>query len=878
MTSASRGRFFEKLLVGTTLAGALAFPAAALAQDNRNDGAAENDNVIVVTGSFIKRQADQASPVEAFGQDELSAIGVATPADLIDTLTINSGSQNRADGFNQSNSIGTSNANLRGLGVASTLVLLNGRRQTRSATATLAGDQFVDLSSLVPALAVARVEILKDGATSLYGSDAVAGVVNYITRDDFRGVEVDGGVIATTRDGQTDFDVNGLIGVGNDDVNIIAAISYFNRSPLSATARRDDFTSRDAFSVFGQPGTFLPLGGPLAFQRQPDPSCATQAAIDNSVVGVIPAGPIAGTCNFDFGDFFTLVAEEQRLLGFARLTANLSDSLEFFLEGGVSSTDVAAESTPSQPILFPPVITTANPANTFGAPALFFGRVLGAGANPNTDTYDSLTTRIAAGLKGEFGGGWSWETAVTHSSNNYVVRRGDTKVDAFNAAIACPNGPNDQATCYNPLFGAQNDPNLVNSILGTFRTEGTAKLTTFDAHVTGDVLDLPAGPLGVAFGVQYRKDELDYDYDSDTNSDNFFFNRQSDDFTGKQDVYAAFLELAIPVVDSLELQAAVRYEDFGGGNNTLDPKIGFLFQPVDGLSFRGTFGTSFRSPSIFQLNGSFSVPSRIVDAQSGGFATIAQTTRGDPNNPIGNQDSNTYNLGFTWDSDFGLSFGVDYWRFEYSNFITPENATALVAAVAADPSSPLAAQIIRAQNGTLLAVTSFYRNAGELTTDGLDINVSYDLPETSIGQFGIRANATRVLSYDLDDPVAGKIDGLGQRNFTNFGNPVQDWRINVGLGWESGVHSLNAFVRYVDSYVDENNANAKIESNTTVDVQYVLDVSDWVGAGDSGASITLGAKNLFDILPPDVRSRTGYDSLTGSPLGRQVYGRLKLSF
>lgn len=846
--------------------------------------APEYDEVIV-TGTYIRKksQGDQASPVDSYGRDNFSSIGAANPVDLINTLTINAGAQNNADGFNQSNSIGTTNINLRGLGVSSTLVLLNGRRQTRSATATLSGDQFVDMNSLIPTIAIGTVDTLKDGATSLYGSDAVAGVVNFKTRKGYQGVGIEVGTQTTTSDSQTDFDIGVIAGANSDRASFMGAVSYFDRSPLTALERRDDYPLRNALSVFGQPGTYLPLGGPNAFQRQPDPACSGLAATDNSVVGIIPGGPIAGTCQFDFGDFFTLVADEQRIQAYGEFSYEILPSLEFFAEAGLANTEVVAESSPTQPILFPPLITAANPANAVingapGAPLLFFGRINGAGSEPHQNTYDSDTKRFVAGLRGEFGSNWSWETAYTRSSNDYLAVRGDTFVDAFLTAISCPNGPNDTSTCYNPLFGATNSPSLVNSLLGDYTADSESSLTTLDAHVTGDLFELPAGPVGVAIGGQYRQDKLTYDYAQAVNDGNFYFNRQANDFTGEQSVYAGFIEAAIPVTSTLDIQAAIRYEDFGDDVNSVDPKIGFLFRPSADLSFRGTYGTSFRAPSIFQLNGVSSIPARVFDPQAGGLATISNTTAGDPANPVGNQSSDTYNLGFTWEAgDSGFTFGADYWRFEYTDFITPENATAIVAAVNADPTGPLAPQVTRSATGSLLAVTSFFRNAGALNTDGIDFNARYDFPEGDLGLFGITLGATTVLSYDLEDPIAGSIDGLGQRNFTNFGNPVQKWRGNLGLGWEKGIHSFNGFVRYIDSYTDENNANAQIDSFTTVDAQYSIDVSEWVGNEDNGTSLTFGVKNAFDQKAPNVISRTGYDALSANPLGRQVYVRLKAS-
>ncbi|MEM1397062.1 MAG: TonB-dependent receptor plug domain-containing protein, partial [Pseudomonadota bacterium] len=416
----------------TTIVASPAFAQDDLARDE-----------ITVTGSFVKTrsQADQISPITSIGADELSDVAAFNPADLVNTLTVNAGAQNNADGFNQSNSIGTTNINLRGLGVSSTLVLLNGRRQTQSAAATLTGDQFVDLNSLVPTIALDRVEILEDGATALYGSDAVAGVVNFLTRDTFTGFEANANFVTSTEDSQRDVQASVLWGGEWGGANLIAAFSFFDRTDLLAAERSDEFEQRNALSTFGQPGTFLPLAGPNAFQRQPDPACAATAETDPSVVGIIPAGPIAGTCQFDFGDFFTLVADEQRFQGYTKFTYD-AGVVRIAIDGGYTANDIEAKTTPSQPILFPEVITPANPGNLSGFPELFFGRVLGAGSAPFTDTYESDTWRISAVVSGDLNDTWSWEAGFVRAQNQYDTVRSDTAVDRFQAAIAGVGGPN----------------------------------------------------------------------------------------------------------------------------------------------------------------------------------------------------------------------------------------------------------------------------------------------------------------------------------------------------------------------------------------------------------------------------------------------------
>ena len=860
--------------------------SSAFAQDTNS--ITEADTVleeVVVTGSFIRRknQADQTSPIEVIGRVEMADVAAFNPVDLVATLPSNTGSQNQSDQANQGIAIGTANVNLRGLGVSSTLVLLNGRRQTLTASTTGNGDQFVDLNSLVPNIAIQQVEVLKDGASSLYGSDAVAGVVNFKTRNNFVGVELDANFVTTTSDSQEDLQFGALFGWdASDRFHLLGAVSFFDRSPLQAGQRRDEFELRNAFSTFGNPGTYLVFGAtPGPPTRTVDPACQTVAAVDDDV-NFIGAGPIAPTCQFDFGDFFPLVAEEERLLVFLRSDLTLNDSTELFAELGYADNAVVSSGAPSQALLRLQDVPSTNPAAAIlgippGGRARAFYRPDGAGQEAGSISLNHETLRLSGGLVGEFGNGWGWETAVTYGQNNYLYSNpGDTKIDRFSAALGGFGGPNNDQF-YNPLFGAANDPDVREDFRGVNTRDAESSLLTVDGHVTGEFGDLPAGTIGIAAGFQYRKDELSYDYSDDVNQDNLIFTRSAQDFSADQDVYALFVETDIPLTDNLNLQIALRYEDFGD-ENTTDPKIGLLWRPTDRLSLRGTFGTSFRSPSLFQQFGAFATPARVFDPMSGGLVSIARETKSDPDNIVGSQTSEALNFGVTWDSDeSGFTASLDYWSFEYEDFITPENPTAIVAANAA--TGAFADQVIRDPgSGTLLSVISFFRNAGSLDTDGLDLMLSKDWDTASAGTFTARVNIARRLSYDLADPVSGLIDGLGQRNFTNFGSSLPDLGGNIGLVWASAErHSANIFVRYTTDYRDENNGDARIDDLTTVDVQYRYQASGW-GNFESGPSISIGARNLGDEMPPDVVSRTGYDPQTHSPVGRQVYLSVKQTF
>ncbi|MCB2108341.1 MAG: TonB-dependent receptor plug domain-containing protein, partial [Rhodobacteraceae bacterium] len=262
---------------------------------------------VVVTGSrFVQSALDSPSPITVIGADDFLAGGYLAGGDIVRLLPSNVGSEFNADVFTQNLSVGTANFNLRGLGLNATLVLLNGRRQTVSGGIADDGSAFVDLNALIPLIALQRTEVLKDGASALYGTDAIAGVANFITKSDVRGVEMQLDYANTARSAQHDLMASLIAGTGGERFDVMAAASYLRRSWLPTPDR--DFTAGKAFSSFGQPGAYILLapspadpGIPFGLDRNIpiiDPDCSAGGGIRNPLAtqpdGLVNA--TAGTC------------------------------------------------------------------------------------------------------------------------------------------------------------------------------------------------------------------------------------------------------------------------------------------------------------------------------------------------------------------------------------------------------------------------------------------------------------------------------------------------------------------------------------------------------------------------------------------------------
>ena len=885
------------LLTSLTVTGACAFGVSTSAS-------AQTEDEVISVGSLIRRpaQADRASPVVSFDVEDIDSIGAKSIADLTQTLTINTGSENNPDAFTQNSTTGTTNINLRGLGVQSTLVLLNGRRQVLSAAVTNAGFNFVDTASLVPLIAVENLEILKDGASATYGSDAVAGVANFSTYNNFDGLRLSGQYQTVAGEGSSDeILLQALVGKNFDRGNILGAVSYTDRTALT-TAERRLSRPEDDTSVLGNPGSFQPLDGAAEGLPLIDPGCVANGGIPGgigSLPDVIPGAAFGlpldvGSCGFDFGDFFNLVPEEQRFTGYVQADFDLTDSISWRGEFTYADNEAIRGNSPSFPFLVGGVVTSANPGflpelSALGTTqAVFLGRASGNGGVVSPNITTSETWRFSTELAGDFGNtGVDWRVSYTQGENNHVVATEDTLVNEFRCALtgtcAAIGGPEGFFNPFSSSFDTiPNSPEIVDFITGTAVRDLTSELQVIDAVVSSPIGDSDAA---IAFGVQYRAEDYTGEFDANSQADNFGFIVGEQNFEGDQDVFAVFSEVVVPFSDQFELQAALRYEDYGDGvGDTLDPKVAFLFQPTDYLSLRGSFATSFRAPSVsqqfsqqtalFQLN-------LTPDADSATNVFVAARTFGPGSEGgiesgavgLSPEQSEAFNFGVSYEPFENLEFDLDIYNFNFTDVITAENAQAVFNADPTDES-----RILTNAAGTPVQINTNFVNAGSVETSGVDFGVKYTF-DTDYGTIVPFVQGTYILNYDLDDPQQGSVDGLGNRNFTNFGTSVPQLRFNTGFNWAWDAHRLDVFGRFIDGFQDDQNNNIDIDSHFTVDARYALSLGELFGNGlVEDTAFTVGIINAFDEDPPQVFTNGGFDSKVHDPRGRLVYVGLDVTF
>ena len=835
--------------------------------------------VVAKTGSRIARQADYATPLAEYDARALDNFAANDIRDLIGLLATDNGAENNSDNLTQNFTVGTANVNLRGLGVASTLVLLNGKRQVVSAVQTDAGASFVDLAALLPMLAVERVEILKDGASAVYGSDAVAGVVNFITRRDLDGLALRAEVRSRRGDGtQDDVNVDAAFGGGvGARGSFLLAASYLDRTSL-VLGEVDWLTP--ATSGFGNPGSFsLPSTGATVA----DPGCAGNGGLLQELAGG------STICRFDFGPQITAVPVEDRRQGFARVDWDWTPRTRLWAELGYARNDVSREVSPSFPVLNTPLVPATNPGNVFGEDVFFQGRPYGVGQPTEINYYQHSTARAAFGAEGQWSGNVSWDVSYVSAANDAVLNPRDIVAANFQAALLGFGGADCDASptavtpavagtgpCryFNPFSSAfaappgdatYNDPRLREFIVGDYLGDAESTAGVLDANVTGYFGDLGGGPAGFAIGVQRRDQRLTVVYDTVTRQDGFAFLIGNPNFAGETAVHATYGEVLLPLSPRFEVTGALRYADYGGGvGDTLDPKLTVLAVPASTLSLRASVGTSFRAPSTFQTQGVQTNFVNITDFD--GSTTFAgRRTVGDPN--LAPETSRAMNVGATWQPRGDVEFGVDLFDYAFEDVLRKDNAQAVVDA------DPFDARVQRTSAGTISIVNVAFINADAIDVRGADLFARGRF-DTGWGTLAAFFEGTVLAAYDVTN-AGVETNGLGKLNRANVGAPTQAFKATAGVNVSRGRTVANVLLRHVGAYEDDR--GQAIDAFTTWDANIRIDAGSLFGAA-SGAAITFGAVNIAGAAPPYVNVAGSYDPRSADPRGRRVFLRLELRF
>lgn len=867
--------------------------AFALAATGAVAQAAEQElEEVVVTGSYIKSSpTDGASPVDVVDRNYIDELAPVSIAEITRNLTVNSGSENVPDSFTSGATQGTSNVNLRGLGLGSTLVLVNGRRNTLAAATANDGSTFVD-TSMIPTSALQRVEVLKEGAASVYGSDAVAGVVNYITRTDFVGTEFGVHYQSTSSDSQEDTHLTFLHGweSGNGATNFVVAAEYLDRTPLSSS-KRPELTENaisglgNSFVLLGQlvgqptvtvdsgpyAGTWNALGGSV-----PDANCVANDGI------ILPQANGTERCGFLYGPRFNVVNEEERTHLYGNVAHIFENGMEFNAEAMWANVKVLDNpQSPSYPALsyLSTPILPGQAGNPFDVPLLWLGRPLGSSFPSPNAPRDNEHARVSLELDGMIGN-VGFNTALTHSVYDGYGVQPDTSTSRFTDLVNGVGGPNGNQS-WDLFTPSNNSQELVDFIAADQITSTETSLTVFDLVFDGEL----SATASYAAGLQYRRESLDVDrndasrveFDAQgnlTKPADLLFLGGGVNVDQDRNAWAAFTEVAWDVTQDLEFRLAGRYEDLSSGT-TFDPKVSARFRVNDQLILRASASTSFREASLAQQYASSVSLQGIQDFDTSGnpvgaavFIRVAQN--GNPN--LAPEEAENLNVGAIWEPTDALRMTLDYWSVDYTNVITIESAQGKVV------EDPTQSDVKRNQSGDLVGVTTNYFNAAAVDTHGIDLNAEYFFPSSDFGDMSVRTAITHMLKYEI--PVGGQqADVVGLFNHDNFARSLPETKANATFRWLRGPQNASITARYISSYETTRAAppagySQNIDSHLTWDLQYGYEFD----FQNLSSMVTLGVKNATDEAPPQVWDGVNfsYDPRQHDARGRMYYVQLKV--
>ncbi len=817
-----------------------------------------------VTGSRIKRiDTETPQPVVRVTEADFKATGFTTLGDAIRAMPQMSGQSLVSTDGGTSFTPGVSSFNLRGLGNNNTLVLINGRRAAPYASAGFNGFQTVFDFNSIPTAAIESLEILKDGASAIYGSDAVAGVVNVNLKKSYTGLttELSYGNTFTTDSGEKSFFM--IFGAQAGKVSIITTVDYQQRKSIyGPDLGYTDESNGTSVGGVDQRSSATPIAGVRGLVGLPQfPNGRATFLTPQANPTLANAVNVTPLYNFQEEAGFT---PDTRAFGFyTRAAYDFTPELTGFAEVSMRRFETLIDSAPSPYFSLNEngtapsgagVLPANNPFNPFGQPVFDLRWRMSFLGNRVQDVIAD-SPRMTFGLDGQIPGtDWSWNGALLYSKNTIdqlALTTADVLVqNALNGVVL--NGVTKFANPFGP-----NDPDIINYLTVQNPNHDEFEVRSADIAVSGPLYRLPAGEVGFAAGAEVRTERLK-NIGTQLNRDGGIVGgSQGSDTFGDRRLYSYYAELNVPVfksdnIGSLELQAAVRHEDYSDFGQTTKPKLAAVYRPMPELLIRGSFGESFLAPNLAFLHTSRSVsftaqslpdPLRPQDPNT----QIRQFGGGNP----GLQPEETEVLyGGVVLQPFArkqghlfreLSFGVDYFKFDQTNLIARLTANTILTNPAAFGhliirNAPLGTDTV----GTISHVLTTWQNLSTGTYEGYDFNTRLVLPKSErLGQFRVDLSATYIHSQEATNAAGVLIDADANWNFPLL-------RGTATLAWNKGDWASSVFVNYIGEYTTQGSGFASLPD---VGEQWL--VSPQVAyKGFWNSTITVGVRNVFDREPP----------------------------
>jgi len=863
---------------------------------------------ITVTGTNIPRvEREDALPVTVFTREDIDRTGATSAVELLQFITANSS----AGSVNLGTVIGLPTysaqvADLRGLGGARTLVLVNGKRVDSFAGET----QFVGGVNLatIPFTAVERVEVLRDGASAIYGSDAIAGVINFIIRQDYKGAEAMLYYGAPTRNGGgSQWQASGALGVGDlakDNYNVFVSVSYNDQQHLDQVDRNFSNTSyRPEIGLFNALSNTFP------------------GKITTGNIGAVSNGQLAApnhcapsTYIADHGDCFydparvhgvQMIPDDKlwNIFGSARYQIDNDWQAYLTLLYSRDETTYQIQPVPISDVFFygpntdVPATVTAIPSSPFyphalaaahgvdGQPLDVRYRAYENGFRNTTDTNDNA--QIVLGVKGRWKSwdvdGWfSWNEGKTdeHLNDGFPLYSGILPL--LNSGMVNLFGPN------TPDIAAElKATNYVGDIFNS-----TSKNYGLELVGSKEVFNLPAGSAALALGGAWREERLAQAPASVLARGDLTGSLIAKPVDGSRIIYAFFGELNVPILNTLEGNAAVRYDHYSDFGSATNPKFSLRWQPTGTFLVRTSWGTGFLAPSLYQLltpniggpSEELSDPVRCPVTGDIGidcFADFNTTNGGNPD--LRPETSEQFTAGFVVDPLPGMALSIDYFKINLTNAITAGiPVTSIMADLATygylvtrGPPAPDFPTL----PGRIINIDQRYINIGGIRVEGYDVEGRYRISAANWGRLSLTAAGTYYKRYDVEKPDRTWVGEVSNAFGAVTQGVIPRWKDYITATWENGQWSATLANTYQSAYIDVqtdfNGSLRRVGSMSLWDLQ-----GSYTGFKD--LKLTLGAKNLLDANPPltnqIISNQMGFDPGYYDPRARFVWGSVTCSF
>jgi iron complex outermembrane receptor protein len=880
-------------------------PYLAVAQTATTADAAKDQPVkmekFVVTGSLIPFAADApAIPVVSVDISQIERTGTASS--VLEIL------RKAVPQFIGNGNLGATNANISSgstnggsqlsLLNAQTLVLINGRRVASAPVGASGGFVFVD-TNLIPVSAIERIDVVTDGASAIYGTDAISGVVNIILKTDYAGAEAGARYGFSDNKGHyAERQAYFLVGASSGKTNITVSAEWYKQDPIFNYERP---YSAVTYGTTTFPGS-VSIGSSFYYldPSRNAPATGTHQSAAALVAAGVYSGPNGSTAQshlFNLSQFVTQLASDDRASATLALDHKITENLTMFGDFMYSNTQTFSQLN-GQP--FSASIAATDPSNPFNVAVTARNRFI---ADPRQYYDDTTAVRGVLGFRGNISSDWTWEAAADYNkiSQNFLNPGLINTVQRINAV---------SSSIINMFARVQTPQALTDAaMLGSAIGVSESKLTTYDAKVTGKLFDVPAGEVKVAVGAEHRLES--FRQNADVNSQTATFGWDSgtslDPFYGSRKVDSVYGEIRIPVLKDviaglhyLEVSAAVRHEKYSDVGSTTVPKFTVRWLPVnDEVAFHATYGKSFTAPTLFNLFGpgglGFTNPLALTSISGGLIDGQALTQSGaNPNLVPSTAESYTGGIVFSPKAIKGLQFSADYIHIRQGDLIsTIGNENILQSVELLGTASPYA-QFVHIGGFKGAPITA----AGQVSGNAIDnvyvtntlINISfqkfaaynfqtrYGFDVNNVGHFDVSAAALWWRRYTVKFlPDSDPYETAGKVTTTN--GTLPRWNGDLGVDWKRGNWSASSNLQYWPAVTDDNDGSH---------VPHIAQVDLGVGytfSSDnrylSGLKVTIGANNVFNKfapLDPATFTDANADIATYGAIGRLIYLKAQYKF